>query len=194
MGQFPTNESFITRAQTWSPTPNINPLSAWFFENQSGTLGTNLNGSVVYVGTTGTVNVILAGVTGLQGVTAELTLASGGTGYTTAAGLPTTVTTTVPASSGAGLTVDITVVAGIVTAGVIGVGGTNYAVGDIITIVQAGSTAPATFTVTLITNSLPTATDAIEFVGVPAGTILPVVVDYILAPGANPASDLVIGK
>ena len=29
MGQFPINESFITRAQTWAPTNNINALPAW---------------------------------------------------------------------------------------------------------------------------------------------------------------------
>ena len=105
MGQFPINVSFITRAQTWAPTNNINALPAWTFENQSGTLGTNLTGSVVYVGTAGTVKVILSGYAGI-----------------------------------------------------------------------------------------PTAADAIEFKNVPAGTILPVVVDYVLIPAAAAATDLVVGK
>ena len=80
-------------------------MPAWFFENQSGPLGTNLTGSVVYVGTAGTVKVILSGYAGI-----------------------------------------------------------------------------------------PTAADAIEFKNVPAGTILPVVVDYVLIPAANAAADIVIGK
>jgi len=105
MGQFPTLDSFISRGQTWIPTANIDSRSAWFFENQSGTLGTNLTGSVVYVGTAGTVKVILSGYAGI-----------------------------------------------------------------------------------------PTAADAIEFKNVPAGTILPVVVDYVLIPAANAAADIVIGK
>ena len=41
---------------------------------------------------------------------------------------------------------------------------------------------------------IPTAADAIEFKNVPAGTILPVVVDYVLIPAANAAADIVIGK
>ena len=105
MGQFPTLDSFMSRGQTWAPTLNIDPRSAWLFENQSGTLGTNLTGSVVYVGTAGTVKVILSGYAGI-----------------------------------------------------------------------------------------PTAADAIEFKNVPAGTILPVVVDYVLIPAAAAATDLVVGK
>tara|TARA_R100001480_G_scaffold60122_4_gene72746 strand:- start:984 stop:1298 length:315 start_codon:yes stop_codon:yes gene_type:complete len=104
MGQFPTNPSYITRAQTWIPTNSINPKSAWLFENQSGSLGTNLTGSVVYVGTAGTVKVIVAG------------------------------------------TPD------------------------------------------------PEAADALEFKNVAAGTILPVVVDYVLVPSSGAATDIIVGK
>ena len=196
MGQFPTLDSFISRGQTWIPTANIDSRSAWVFENQSGTLGTNLTGSSVYVGVTGTVRVIIAGTVGAQNTVTDLTLVSTGTGYTTANGLATTVTSIVPASNGSGLTVDIIVPGdgngvGIPT---INAPGTNYAIGDIITIQQGGSGANATFRVDGITSLNPTAADAIEFVGAQAGSILPVVVDYVLIPGANAATNLIVGK
>ena len=196
MGQFPTLDSFMSRGQTWIPTANIDSRSAWFFENQSGTLGTNLTGSSVYVGVTGTVRVIIAGTVGAQNTVTNLTLVSTGTGYTTANGLATTVTSIVPASNGSGLTVDIIVPGdgngvGIPT---INAPGTNYAIGDIITIQQGGSGANATFRVDGITSLNPTAADAIEFVGAQAGSILPVVVDYVLVPGANAATNLIVGK
>ena len=196
MGQFPTLDSFMTRGQTWIPTANINSRSAWFFENQSGTLGTNLTGSSVYVGVTGTVRVIIAGTVGAQNTVTDLTLVSPvGTGYTTANGLATTVTSIVPASNGSGLTVDIIVPGdGGVGVPTINAPGTNYAIGDIITIQQAGSGANATYRVDGVTSLNPTAADAIEFVGAQAGSILPVVVDYVLIPAANAATDLVVGK
>ena len=194
MGQFPTLDSFMSRGQTWLPTPNIDSRSAWFFENQSGTLGTNLTGSSVYVGVTGTVRVIIAGTVGAQNTVTNLTLVSGGTGYTTANGVATTVTSIVPASNGAGLTVDTTAAGGIITSVSIKAAGANYGLGDIVTIQQAGSGANATFRVDGITSLNPTAADAIEFVGAQAGSILPVVVDYVLVPGANAATDLIVGK
>jgi hypothetical protein len=40
----------------------------------------------------------------------------------------------------------------------------------------------------------PVAGDAIEFLGAQAGTILPVVFDYILIPGAAAATNLIVGK
>jgi hypothetical protein len=194
MGQFPTLDSFISRGQTWAPTPNIDSRSAWFFENQSGTLGTNLTGSSVYVGVTGTVRVIIAGTVGTQNTVTNLTLVSGGTGYITENGEPTTVTSIVPASNGAGLTVDTTAAGGIITSVIIKAAGANYGLGDIVTIQQAGSGANATFRVDGITSLNPTAADAIEFVGAQAGSILPVVVDYVLIPGANAATNLIVGK
>ena len=42
MGNFPTNDSFISRALAYNPTNTIDPRPAWEFENQTGTLGTNL--------------------------------------------------------------------------------------------------------------------------------------------------------
>ena len=192
MGQFPTLNSFISRGQTWIPTLNIDSRSAWLFENQSGTLGTNLTGSSVYVGVTGTVRVIIAGTVGAQNTVTNLTLVSGGTGYTTANGVATTVTSIVPASNGAGLTVDITAAGGVITVAVINAAGANYGLGDIITVTGGG--ANATFRVDNIRSLDPTAADAIEFVGAQAGSILPVVVDYVLIPAAAAATNLVVGK
>jgi hypothetical protein len=192
MGQFPIVDSFISRGQTWIPTLNIDSRSAWLFENQSGTLGTNLTGSSVYVGVTGTVRVIIAGTVGAQNTVTNLTLVSGGTGYTTANGVATTVTSIVPASNGAGLTVDITAAGGVITAAVINAAGTNYGLGDIITVTGGG--ANATFTVDGVRSLDPTIADAIEFVGAQAGSILPVVVDYVLIPAAAAATNLVVGK
>ena len=192
MGQFPTLDSFMSRGQTWAPTLNIDPRSAWLFENQSGTLGTNLTGSSVYVGVTGTVRVIISGTVGAQNTVTNLTLVSGGTGYTTANGVATTVTSIVPASNGAGLTLNITAGGGVITAAVINAAGTNYGLGDIITVTGGG--ANATFRVDNVRSLDPTAADAIEFVGAQAGSILPVVVDYVLIPAAAAATNLIVGK
>ena len=192
MGQFPTLDSFMSRGQTWAPTNNIDVRSAWLFENQSGTLGTNLTGSSVYVGTTGSVRVIIAGTVGAQNTVINLTLVSGGTGYTTANGVATTVTSIVPASNGSGLTVDTTAAGGIITSAVINAAGENYGLGDIVTV--AGGGVNATFRVDGVTSLNPTSTDAVTFAGAQAGSILPVVVDYVLVPGANAATNLIVGK
>jgi hypothetical protein len=192
MGQFPIVDSFISRGQTWIPTLNIDSRSAWLFENQSGTLGTNLTGSSVYVGVTGTVRVIIAGTVGAQNTVTNLTLVSGGTGYATANGVATTVTSIVPASNGAGLTLNITAAGGVITAAVINAAGTNYGIGDIVTVTGGGVN--ATFRVDVVTSLNPTAADALEFVGAQAGSILPVVVDYVLIPGAAAATNLIVGK
>jgi len=191
MGQFPTLDSFISRGLAYTPTNTIDSRSAWLFENQSGTLGTNLTGSSVYVGVTGTVRAIISGTVGAQNTVTNLTLVSGGTGYTTANGVATTVTSIVPASNGAGLTVDITAAGGVITVAVINAAGANYGLGDIITVTGGG--ANATFRVDNIRSLDPTAADAIEFVGAQAGSILPVVVDYVLLTGTT-ATNLVVGK
>jgi hypothetical protein len=193
MGQFPTNSSFISRALAYTPTNTIDPRSAWLFENQSGTLGTFLSGSSVYVGVTGTVRGIIAGTEGVQGTAVLLgTIITAGTGYTTAVGLTTTVTSIVPSSAGTGCTVDITAVAGAVTIVTINAGGQQYAIGDILTIVQGNS--DCTIRIDAVQSLPPVAGDAIEFLGAQAGTILPVVFDYILIPGAAAATNLIVGK
>ena len=192
MGQFPTLDSFMSRGQTWLPTNTINPKSAWLFENRSGTLGTNLTGSAVYVGTTGTVRAIIAGTVGAQNTVTTISLISGGTGYTATTGVATTASSIVPASSGTGLTITTTVTAGVVASGTIVAAGINYAVGDIITITGGGGN--ATFRVDSVVSLEVTAADAIDFVGALSGTILPVVVDYVLIPAANAAGGIVVGK
>jgi hypothetical protein len=99
--------------------------SAWLFENQSGTLGTNLNGSVIYVGGAGNIRAILSGVEGIQNKVTALNLNAtftganpfyagfaAGSGYITGVNLSTKVVTTVPNSPAtvpAGLAVDIIV-------------------------------------------------------------------------------------
>ena len=197
MGQFPTLDSFISRGLAYTPTNTIDARSAWLFENQSGTLGTNLTGSSVYVGTTGTVKVIISGTLastggGVTSITFN-TPGNGGTGYVTANGL-TTVVVRGGVKVSTGLTVDIIAVAGIITQIAINAPGTNYTIGEKILVMQAGSVDGASFFVSSVTSNIPGAGDAVEFVGAQAGSILPVVVDYILIPAANAATDLVVGK
>ena len=197
MGQFPTLDSFISRGLAYAPTNTIDARSAWLFENQSGTLGTNLTGSSVYVGTTGTVKVIISGTVastggGVTSITFN-TPGNGGTGYVTANGL-TTVVVRGGVEVSTGLTVDIIAVAGIITQIAINAPGTTSTLGEKILVMQAGSVDGASFFVSSVTSNIPGAGDAVEFVGAQAGSILPVVVDYILIPAANAATDLVVGK
>jgi len=193
MGNFPTNDGFMATALAYNPTNTIDPRPAWLFENQTGTLGTNLTGSAVYVGVAGTVRGILAGKEGVQGTVVVLgSILTGGTGYTTANGLATTVTSIVPSSAGTGCTVDITAVAGAVTVIAINAVGQQYSVGDILTVVQGNN--DCTVRINSVQSLAPVAGDAIDFLNVPAGTILPVVFDYILIPGANAATNLIVGK
>ena len=110
MGLFPINGSTIGKALAITPNNTIDARSAWLFENQTGTLGTNLNSSVLYVGVTGDINCILSGVVGVQGTVTALDATdpygsnpsynalSNGSGYATANGLLTSVTSTVPKS------------------------------------------------------------------------------------------------
>ena len=284
MGLFPINGSTIGKALAITPNNTIDARSAWLFENQTGTLGTNLNSSVLYVGVTGDINCILSGVVGVQGTVIALDATdpygsnpsynalSNGSGYVTANGLLTSVTSTVPKSPAkqpTGLTVDITVTlptatlsaagtgysagaidsvtggtgtgiegtvainAGVVTAFTFTNGGIGYTVGDVITLVQAASGDNATITLTSAPNGAitaiavnaagsnyspgdiitviqagasggtrailsvqdlaPTADDAVLFKAVPAGTILPVAVDYVLVTDTT-ATDIVAGK
>ena len=168
MGQFPTSDSIIGKALQVLPILDtaIDPRSAWLFENQSGTLGTNLNSSVLYVSEiTGTpaatkadVAVILSGVEGVIGAVAaggfksfdpytsspSYNAFSNGAGYFTATGLLTSVTSSVPKSPAkqpSGLTVDITVAVP-TSALVVGQGGTTYTAGNAFTstVAPAGGT------------------------------------------------------
>ena len=67
MGQFKTQDSIISQAMplTAAMVAGIDVRPAWEFENQSGTLGTNLNSSVIYCGVMpadASISVILPGV------------------------------------------------------------------------------------------------------------------------------------
>ena len=146
MGQYPITAGVFGKALAIPGTGNgstITTPSAWLFENQSGTLGTNYNGSQVYVGVTGDISCILSGVVGVQGTVTALdstnpygsnpsyNALSNGSGYATANGLLTSVTSTVPKSPAkqpAGLTVDITVAFPTKT---VSDGGTGYSAGAI---------------------------------------------------------------
>lgn len=67
MGSFKTQDSIISQAMplTAAMVAGIDVRPAWLFENQSGTLGTNLNSSVIYCGVMpadASITVILPGV------------------------------------------------------------------------------------------------------------------------------------
>ena len=146
MGQYPITAGVFGKALAIPGTGNgstITTPSAWLFENQSGTLGTNYNGSQVYVGVTGDISCILSGVVGVQGTVTALDATdpygsnpsynalSNGSGYVTANGLLTSVTSTVPKSPAkqpTGLTVDITVTLPTAT---LSAAGTGYSAGAI---------------------------------------------------------------
>jgi hypothetical protein len=108
----------FSRSLSVTPNDTINTLPAWEFMNQTGSLGNNLRGSLIYVGGTAAasnVSVITAGTVGIQNRVVSLTLTSGGSGYAVPPANPqgTTYTSVVPTSIGpkvaSGLTVNITV-------------------------------------------------------------------------------------
>ena len=126
MGQYPITAGVFGKALAIPGTGNaaITPSSAWLFENQSGTLGTNYNSSQVYVGVTGNVVAILSDTVGLQNTVTGLNLApifpanpsytgfAAGSGYVAGTNIATTAVSLVHkslATQPAGLTVDITV-------------------------------------------------------------------------------------
>jgi|TARA_B110000971_G_C19863252_1_gene432636 hypothetical protein len=258
MAQYPITAGVFGKALAVTGKADIQSPSRWEFLNQSGITGTNLNGSQIYVGTAGSVAVILADTVGAQDTVTSLSAdpITAGKDYFTNFGVATTVTSLVhksPANQPSGLTVDITaelvtnidtpgtgyttgsysdigtgLVANIIVVGgtgaigsvtvtdfgdaqigdtfdpttlggtgglfrltsfggvtkaVVANAGTNYSVGDIITIVQAGTTSDATFSVTSTGSLLPTAIDQVVFAGVAQGAILPVAVDYVLNTG-----------
>ena len=141
--------------------------SAWLFENQSGTLGTNLNGSVIYVGGAGNIRAILSGVEGIQNkVTALNSNATftganpfyagfaAGSDYVTGVNLSTTVVTTVPNSPAtvpAGLAVDIIVPVPTTNATALGTGYTGT-VGAPVAFTTTGGTAGSSGLIGIITG------------------------------------------
>jgi hypothetical protein len=111
---------------------------------------------------------------------------SNGTGYTVN---ETGVTVTSASGLGTGLTVDTLVANGGITSIAVNAAGVGYRQGDVITVTSGNGN--ATFTVNVI-NALPIAGDAVTFTNVPAGTILPVAVDYVL--NSSTATDMVACK
>ena len=167
-----------------------NALPAWVFENQTGVLGTNLSGSVLYVGVTGDISVILGG-TSLNSVNSIGAPTNGGTNYTTI-----TTTTTCSNNMAQGLTVDITQTAGVITLLTINAPGSGYNPGDIITVVEAGragGSVDAKAVITAVNDGVPVSAQAIEFKGVQAGSIGDV---STLSFNANKVTeaDIVVGR
>ena len=192
MGLFRTTDSYIGRAMplTAALVGAPNALPGWVFENQTGVLGTYLNSSVLYVGVSGDISVILPG-TSLNSVS-TLSLLSGGTGYTN--GAQVNIPTLCSSSLASGLTINATVVGNAITVPTIGnSAGSGYNVGDIVNINGAGGT-NATVTITAVNNGVPISAQAIVFKAVPAGTILPVAVDYITSIGGLAVGDIIIGR
>jgi len=192
MGKFPISDGIAGKAMRSTGlvgTPDGKP--AWIFENQTGVLGNNLNSSVLYMGVTGNVNVIVAGTSLASART--LSLSSGGTLYTTI-----TATTTCSNNMAQGLTVAITQTGGVIQSLVIVAAGSGYNPGDIITVVEAGravGAVDAKAVITAVNDGVPVAAQAITFESVQAGSFLPVAVDFITALGAGVTeADVIICK
>lgn len=192
MGKFPISDGIAGKAMRSTGlvgTPNGKP--AWIFENQTGVLGNNLNSSVLYMGVTGNIDVIVAGTSLASAST--LTLSTGGTLYTTI-----TATTTCSNNMAQGLTVAITQAGGVIQSLAIVAAGSGYNPGDIITVVEAGrggGAVDAKAVITAVNDGVPVAAQAITFESVQAGSFLPVAVDFITSLGTGVTeADVIICK
>ena len=189
MGKFPISDGIAGKAMRSTGlvgTPNGKP--AWIFENQTGVLGNNLNSSVLYMGVTGNINVIIAGTSLASAKTLSLT--SGGAAYSTV-----TAATTCSNNMAQGLTVAITQTNGVIQSLAIVAAGSGYNPGDIITVDEAGGGAGgATAVITAVNDGVPVAAQAVEFKGIQAGSILPVAVDYVTALTTVTAADIIVGR
>ena len=192
MGKFPISDGIAGKAMRSTGlvgTPNGKP--AWIFENQTGVLGNNLNSSVLYMGVTGNINVIVAGTSLASAST--LTLSTGGTLYTTI-----TATTTCSNNMAQGLTVAITQPGGVIQSLAIVAAGSGYNPGDIITVVEGGrggGAVDAKAVITAVNDGVPVAAQAITFESVQAGSFLPVAVDFITSLGTGVTeADVIICK
>ena len=192
MGKFPISDGIAGKAMRSTGlvgTPNGKP--AWIFENQTGVLGNNLNSSVLYMGVTGNIDVIVAGTSLASAST--LTLSTGGTLYTTI-----TATTTCSNNMAQGLTVAITQASGVIQSLAIVAAGSGYNPGDIITVVEGGrggGAVDAKAVITAVNDGVPVAAQAITFESVQAGSFLPVAVDFITSLGTGVTeADVIICK
>jgi len=196
MGKFPISDGIAGKAMRSTGlvgTPDGKP--AWIFENQTGVLGNNLKSSVLYMGVTGNVNVIVAG-TSLASVSAIGNPTNGGTLYTNGI----TANTTCSNNMAQDLTVTITTngAPGVIQSLVIAAAGSGYNPGDIITIVEAGravGAVDAKAVITAVNDGVPVAAQAITFESVQAGSFLPVAVDFITSLGTGVTeADIIICK
>ena len=196
MGKFPISDSIAGKAMRSTGlvgTPDGKP--AWIFENQTGVLGNNLKSSVLYMGETGDLSVIVAG-TSLASVSAIGNPTNGGTLYTNGI----TASTTCSNNMAQDLTVTITTngAPGVIQSLVIAAAGSGYNPGDIITIVEAGravGAVNATAVITAVNDGVPVAAQAITFENIQAGSFLPIAVDFITALGAGVTeADVIICK
>jgi hypothetical protein len=183
MGQFGNQPDFITKIVKSSYTGSN------LINND-----TFLDGSIVYVGiagTTGRVKFIPAGAVGASVVTALSSTGvagSGGSGYVQGTEYD------LLGGSGTGLAAEFNVVNGTVV-GVIDItSGTDggYLNGDLVTV--DGGDGKATFRVVASPGKPTFADQGHIIVGVQAGTILPITVDYIAAKGTDDAGQFLCGK
>ena len=174
MGQYGNQPDFGTEATSITPSDVIS-------------FATNLNQSCLYTGIAGDIKVILSNVTGVKGTTSSLNVVNAGSGYANATG----VAVTSASGLGTGLTVN-TVATGAITSITINSAGSGYRQGDVVTI--AGGDGFATFRIN-VTDALPKEADSVVFKNVSAGSILPVIVNYVLATGtAATAGDIIALK
>ena len=143
----------------------------------------------------GAISVILPG-TNLASVNSisDVFPVNGGTLYTNI-----TAATTCSNNMAQGLTVTIAQAAGVIQSLTIVAPGSGYNPGDIITIVEGGRGAgavDATAVITAVNDGVPVSAQAIEFKGIPAGSILPVAVDYVtaIAAGGLVEADIIVGR
>jgi len=130
-------------------------------------------------GLIGTIASITGG--GATGPIAALTITKGGSGYS--AGDVVDIVST--GGSNGKFTV-ATAANGAVTLAVIGNNaGSNYSVGDIITVDQAGSGGNCKFVVGSVESLMPAVGDVVRFTAVPVGTILPAAVAYVIDSGVT---------
>jgi len=175
----------FSKAISVTKSDTINSLPAWEFMNQTGTLGTFLAGSLIYVGGAGDVNVIVAGTVGPQATVKSTTTSVAGTGYTGANGVVPT------GGSGSGLIINTTDTGGAITGVVIAAAGTGYAVGDVLVIPGGGGN--ARLTIDFVQDILPIVSQGVEFSGLQPGDTMPVYVDYVLSTNTS-ATLLVAGR
>ena len=183
MGQFGNQPDFITKIVKSSYTGSN-------LRNND----TFLDGSIVYVGsagTTGQVKFIPAGAVGASTISELVSpgyAGSGGSGYVQGTEYD------LLGGSGTGLAAEFNVVNGAIesvidiTSGLTG----GYLNGDLVTV--DGGDGKATLRVVASPGKPTFADQGHVVVGVQAGTILPITVDYIAAKGADDAGQFLCGK